>query len=540
MLPLRFIRLPDPVAREHGGTTRLTSKEWDSMTIEFFLLITSIMLIVSVIVSKASTRTGIPALLLFLLIGMLAGSEGPGRIYFDNPQFSQSIGVVALALILFSGGLDTDWHSIRPVLWRGLSLANVGVLVSTAVIAAFAVGMLGFAPLEGLLLGAIVSSTDAAAVFSVMRARSVNLKGSLEPLIEFESGSNDPIAVFLTIGLTGLLVNPNASMLNLIPAFVWQMVLGAAAGYGMGRGMTLLVNKVRLNQEGLYPVLTLSLVCLTYSMTAQLGGNGFLAVYIAGIVMGNSNFIHKRSLMRFHDGMAWLMQIAMFITLGLQVFPSQLLPVVGDGLLLSLALIFVARPISVFLALAFARMSSGEKLMVSWVGLRGAVPIVLATFPLLAGLPQASMIFHLVFFIVLTSVLLQGTTIPLVARWLKMQAEKYVEYHYPLEFVPSVSAKSQLMELIISNHSGARGKSIMELGLPVGALVVSINRDGESMVPGGGTVLEAGDRLLILADRETLTEVRVMVLAQHPNGDGAAPESGEWRDQEAERQGDIR
>ncbi|NTW97575.1 MAG: potassium/proton antiporter [Oscillochloris sp.] len=479
---------------------------------ELILLGVAGLLVISVLASKASSRTGIPALLLFLLVGMLAGTEGPGQIYLDNPGLVQSVGVVALVLILFSGGLDTSWDAVIPVLWSGFTLANLGVLISAAVMGLVAWLVLGYTPLEGLLLGAIISSTDAAAVFTVLRARGVDLKGDLEPLIEFESGSNDPMAVFLTVALTGLVMGTGGSVIELVPAFLWQMALGTAAGYGMGRAITWAVNKLRLGQEGLYPVLTLSMVLLTYSLTAVLGGNGFLAVYLAGIVMNGRNFVHKRSLMRFHDGVAWLMQIAMFITLGLQVFPSDLLPVVDEGLLMAAALMFVARPVSVFLSLALTRLSVREKLVVSWVGLRGAVPIVLATFPLMAGAPHADAIFNIVFFIVISSVLLQGTTIPQVAQWLGVRGRKHSKFRYPHELVPHVSVCSRVIELTVAAKSPAQGRAIMELGLPAGALVISINRDDEALVPGGGTVLEAGDQVLVLAEEELVETVRAAVV----------------------------
>jgi cell volume regulation protein A len=478
------------------------------MTIEIILLTTAILLVLSIIASTASNRLGIPALLLFLVIGMLAGSDGPGGIFFEDAALAQAVGVVALAFILFSGGLDTDWQRIKPVLGPGLALANVGVVVSMALVGGFAVLMLDFPLLEALLLGAIVSSTDAAAVFSVMQTRDVNLKGNLEPLIELESGSNDPIAVFLTIGITGLITTPDTSMLDLIPSFILQMLLGAAGGYLMGLLMTALVNRLRLAQEGLYSVLTLALVLLTYSATTAIGGNGFLAVYLAGIVMGNRKFIHKRSLLRFHEGVAWLMQIGMFLTLGLLVYPSRLLPVIGGGLLISVFLIAVARPVSVFFALAFARMSVSEKLMISWSGLRGAVPIVLATFPLLAGVPRADLIFNLVFFIVLTSVLIQGVSIQWMARMLGVNTGTPSERHYPLEFIPDVNASSRLSELPIPAGAVSVGKSIMQLALPRGALVIVVRRGQETIIADGSTILEAGDRLLLLAKPEALTEVR--------------------------------
>jgi potassium/hydrogen antiporter len=479
---------------------------------ELILLGVAILLAISVLASMASSWTGIPALLLFLLIGMLAGVEGPGQIYLNNPHLVQSVGVVALALILFSGGLDTSWQAIRPVLRGGMMLANFGVLVSAAVMGGVAWLVLGYSPLEGLLLGAIISSTDAAAVFTVLRSRGVDLKGSLEPLIEFESGSNDPMAAFLTAGLTGLVMGTGGPVFALVPAFIWQMGLGTVAGGVMGLAITWAINRLRLGQEGLYPVLSLALVLLTYSLTAVLGGNGFLAVYVAGFVMNGQNFIHKRTLMRFHDGVAWLMQIAMFITLGLQVIPSGLLSVIDVGLLMSAALMFIARPLSVFLSLALTKFSIREKLVVSWVGLRGAVPIVLATFPLLAGVPHADAMFNIVFFIVISSVLLQGTTIPQVARWMGAQASGRHSFHYPHEFAPNVSASSRLIELTVGAESAAAGRSIMGLALPQGALVVSIHRDDESLVPGGGTVLEAGDRVLVLSEEDLMETVRAAVL----------------------------
>src|SRR5512134_2919727 len=386
------------------------------LTIEYFLLAAAGLLLLSVLASKAFGRMGIPALLLFLGIGMLAGSDGPGGIHFDNPWLAQSLGVVALTFILFAGGMDTEWASVRRVLGIGISLSTVGVAVTAGLVGWFATAALNMSWFEGLLIGAIVSSTDAAAVFAVMRSRYVGLRSPLKPLLELESGSNDPMAVFLTIGLISLITGQSDSPLDLVPMFIRQMVLGATIGYGIGKLMVLLINRLRLEYEGLYPVLTLSLVLLTYSGSAWLGGNGFLAVYIAGLMMGNSQFVHKRSLTRFHDGLAWLMQITMFLALGLQVFPTQLVPIAGTGLFLALFLMVFARPVAVFVTLAFASLTIKEKAMVAWVGLRGAVPIILATFPLLAGIPQATTIFNLVFFIVLTSVLLQGTSIPLVAR----------------------------------------------------------------------------------------------------------------------------
>jgi len=396
---------------------------FQDLPIESLLLGLSTLLLLSVIASRASGTLGLPALLLFLVIGMLAGSEGPGGIEFDYPRLAQSLGVVALTLILFSGGLDTDWQQIRPVISHGLALSTIGVCLTAGLVAGFAVWFLSFAPLDGLLLGAIVSSTDAAAVFAVLRSRRARLKGQLTPLLELESGSNDPMAVFLTIGLIGLLAH-TSTIADMVFLFFRHMILGALIGYSAGIAMSVLIRRLHLEYEGLYAVLSLAVALFTYGITASVGGNGFLAVYVAGLTAGNRQFKQLDNLRRFHEGQAWLMQILMFLTLGLQVFPSRILPVVGTGLILSLFLMFIARPVAIFLTLLPTGLDLKERALIAWVGLRGAVPIILATFPLTAGLVQAETIFDLVFFIVLTSVLLQGASLPLVARWLGLSVEE--------------------------------------------------------------------------------------------------------------------
>jgi potassium/hydrogen antiporter len=386
------------------------------------LVIVGIALLLSVLLSKISDRFGIPTLLLFLVLGMLVGSDGPGGVYFDDPVLAQTVGVIALFLILFSGGFDTSWASVRPVLKESWTLATLGVAITAGIVGLAVSALLDLPLLQGLLVGSIISSTDAAAVFAVLRSKGVSLRGQLKPLLEMESGSNDPMAVFLTIGLIELITHPEASATGLIVLFFQQMLIGAAMGYAMGYLMYLLVKHLRLGYEGLYPVLTLALACLTYGLTAAIGGSGFLAAYLAGIVLGNREFPNKHSLSEFHDGLAWLMQIAMFLTLGLLVFPSRMIPLWAPALLTALILMFLARPVSVFLGLIPARLERKEKVFISWVGLRGAAPIILATFPFVAGLPEASMIFHVVFFVVLTSVLLQGVSLPYVAKWLGVDA----------------------------------------------------------------------------------------------------------------------
>lgn len=479
--------------------------------IETIFLTIAILLLLSIIASKASARLGIPALLLFLLIGMLAGSEGVGDIYFNDPRMAQSLGVVALSFILFSGGVDTRWSRVRPVLRQALALSTVGVFITALLVGGFAALFLDFSLYEGLLLGAIVSSTDAAATFAILRSRSVGLRGNIEPLLELESGSNDPMAVFLTIGIISLLINPVAPVVSLIPMFLLQMTLGVIFGYAMGKIATFVINHIRLEYDGLYSVLTLSLVLLTYGITEFVGGNGFLAVYITGLVLGNSDFIHRRSLMRYHDGLAWLMQITMFLVLGLLVFPSQLVPVIGVGLLVSVVLMFIARPVSVQLLLIFSKMDFREKTMISWVGLRGAVPIILATFPLLTGVPKADEIFDLVFFVVLTSVLLQGTTLPRVARWLGVDEPAPAKPRLPLELETSESLKSELVEIEVPVNSAVIGKQLVHLHFPPDTLIVLIGRGNDFVVPRGGTIFQPGDRLLALADKKVIPEVRMII-----------------------------
>ena len=486
--------------------------------LDLLLISFGALILFSIVASKASGRLGLPALVLFLLVGMLAGSEGLVGIAFDDPLVAQSIGIIALAYILFSGGLDTEWRAVRPLLWLGAALSTVGVVLTASTLGLVASWMLGLPILQGLLLGAIVSSTDAAAVFSVMRSRGIGLQERLKRVLELESGSNDPMAIFLTVGLITLIVQPDVGGWSLLPLFVRQMLVGAAVGWGLGRLLVVAINRIHLNYDGLYPVFTLAAVAVVYGLTDWLGGNGFLAVYLAGLVMGNQHFIHKRSVMRFHDGLAWLMQITMFLALGLLVFPSELVSVAWTGLLLALVLMFVSRPLAVFATLWFSGLPRREVGLVAWVGLRGAVPIILATYPLVMGVQNASLIFNVVFFIVLTSVLLQGPSIPLVARVLGVDVPLARSPRYPIEFEQTAGLDSDLVEVVVPVGSSVIGRRILEIGLPEGALVVLISRDGAFVVPRGSTIVLEGDRLLMLADDTSLTQVRALV-----RGAGPAP-----------------
>ncbi len=472
------------------------------------ILIGSILLIASIIAKMTSHKLGIPTLILFLGIGMLAGSEGIGGIHFDDPKLAQVLGVIALNFILFSGGMDTRLESVRPIMWRGISLSTIGVLITAIIVGVFAWLIADFTLLEGLLLGAIVSSTDAAAVFSILRSRNIGLKGYLRPTLELESGSNDPLAYILTITLTYLVTHGETSYIMLFVNFIRQMVIGGLAGYILGKLMTFVINRIKLDIEGLYPVLVMGMIFFTYSFTHLLQGNGFLAVYLSAIVLGNSNFIHKKSILKFYDGQAWLMQIVMFLTLGLLVFPSRIIPFMDIGILISLVLIFIARPVAVFISLSLSKMKIRDKLFLSWVGLRGAIPIVFATYPLLAGVAKADMIFNLVFFISTTSVLLQGTTLPLIAKWLKVTLPKKVKKVTPLDMELYGTLQSEFVEIILPGNSDIVGKEIVKLKLPKPVLIVLVERDGKYIQPNGSTVLEEHDKLLILANnKEMLSEV---------------------------------
>lgn len=485
------------------------------MAIEYLLLIGPALILISIAIARLSDNLGVPTIVLFLGIGMLAGSEGPGGIHFDDPGLAQAIGIIALVFILFAGGLDTKWSQARPVFLQATSLATVGVLLTALAVGVFTSLVLNFSLMNGLLLGAIISSTDAAAVFSVIRSRNVSLRGRLKPLLELESGSNDPMAVFLTIGLIQLLTHSDTSVGSLALLFVFQMGLGAAFGYGLGRGMVFMLNRLRLAYEGIYPVFSLAFAALVYGLTASVGGSGFLAVYVAGLVAGDAEFIHKKSLLRFFDGLAWLSQITMFLTLGLLVSPSQIVSIMGFGLLVSVFLMLIARPASVFLSLMFAELGWKDKAFVSWVGLRGAVPIVLATFPLLAGLPDAQLMFNLVFFIVLTSALLQGWSIPSMARLLRVDAPHELRRKYPLEFSPMEGVDTELVDLIVPYNSAAAGKPIVELGMPQDSLIVLVSRNEEFLVPSGGTVLQEGDTILVLVNKENLPDTRAILAKQN-------------------------
>jgi cell volume regulation protein A len=478
------------------------------MTIESILLWVAVLLFVSVISSKISDRFAVPVLLLFLGIGMLSGSEGIGGIPFENAQLAKSIGLVALIFIIFSGGIDTDWKDTKPVVWHGVVLSTLGVLLTAVITGFFAVYILNFSIWEGMLLGSIVSSTDAAVVFAVLRSKRISLKKPLKPLLEFESGSNDPMAIFLTTGFISLLTVKNMGLASLFPRFILDMGMGALTGYLMARAIIFIVKRLKLDYEGLYPVVMISLVLFTYCIAVLVKGNGILAVYLAGLGLGQAEYPNKKYIIKFHDGLAWICQIAMFVTLGLLVFPSHLAELAWAGLLLTFLLMFIARPVSVLLCLLPFNISLRQKTLISWVGLRGSVPIILATFPFTAGLPQAEIYFNIVFFVVIASVFIQGTSIPFISKILKLDTPLVERKSYPIEFQKVKGIDADLTEVIVPHTSEIVGKRIDELNSLHKCVIVLISRTDRFVIPAPYVVIEGGDVLLVLANDDDLKQLQ--------------------------------
>lgn len=440
---------------------------------------------------------------------MLAGSEGPGGIPFDNPVLAMAIGSAALFLILFDGGLQTDLKNLsRSVAARGALLATLGVMLTAGIVGGFAVLALGMPLLDGLLLGAILSSTDAAAVFSVLRSRSVGLSPRLRTLIEFESASNDPTAVFLTVTLIAIATG-DAPTGALVPfAFALKLMGGGAIGWLAGLLIVRVLNRIDLEHDGLYPVLTLAAAGVVFGLAEVVGASGFMAAYMAGLAMAGRVFAHRRSLLRFHEGVAWLMQIVMFLILGLLVFPSELLGHALPGLVISAVLMFVARPLAVMVLLLGSDFSLRERLMVSWVGLRGAAPIILATFPMVAGLGTAGSIFNTVFFAVVFSVLIQGPTAGWAARLLRVDEPLRSAERLPIEIDADAAVGMTVARVKVEPGAYADKRRLLDIGGPEMPLAILMQRQGWYFIPTGTTVLAAGDELYVLGTAEMIEAMR--------------------------------
>lgn len=480
------------------------------LNFDLFILVASVLLFISLIAGKTGYKFGVPTLLLFLFIGIIAGSGGMG-LEFSSPEVAQYIGVVALNIILFSGGLDTRVSELRPIARQGVVLATVGVLLTALITGLFIYWLTNnilqsvtFSLLESLLLAGIMSSTDSASVFSILRSKNLTLKENLRPLLELESGSNDPMAFMITIVLLQLMNSPEISGWMVMLKFMQQLLFGAGAGYLLGKYAVKLINKINLDNDALYSVLMLTIMFFIYGFTSVIGGNGYLAVYIGGLMIGNHKVVHRRSTMRFFDGLTWLFQIIMFLALGLLVEPRELLPIAGVGIIVGLFMILVSRPLTVFLSFApFRKLSTKAKIFTSWVGLRGAVPIIFATYPWINEVPQAKMMFNIVFFITILSLMVQGTTVSTMAKWLGLSKETPKRprmKEFEIEFSDDI--KSATCEITVNKEMLQQGSNLLNINLPEHTLVVMVKRKGRYFIPRGNTHLEDGDSLLVITDNE--------------------------------------
>ena len=460
-----------------------------------------LLLFLSVFASKPSSKYGIPILLLFIGLGICAGSEGFG-FKFNDPQFTYNLGTISLVFILFSGGMSTQFKFVGPVWKEGVSLAFAGVLLSTALMAFVIKFAMGWDWISAALLGAAVSSTDAAAVFGILKTRNLSLKTHIQSLIELESGSNDPMAVFMTLSLIQIILAPmEFSWTSILQTFFIQMSLGGFAGWFGGRALVKIINWLDLEFEGLYPVLTIAGVISLYALTEYCGGNGYLSVYLAGLTMGGEKFFSKKTLTVFHDGLGWICQVAMFLAMGLLVNPTSLGRVAIPGIMIALGLMFFARPLSVLGCLFPFKFNFKEMWFISWGGLRGAVPIILATYLLSSKVPMAQEMFNLVFFIVVFSMLIQGTTLGHMARWTKVKAPQLPPRRLPFR---SRVSNREFIEFEVNRHSKLIGKSILELNLPWDMLVVLIHRQELDFIPRGNTQIELYDRLVCLVSKDLI------------------------------------
>lgn len=467
------------------------------MTVETLVFLAGLLLLFGIASSRLSARLGMPVLVLFLGVGMLAGSEGLGGVAFEDYGLASSVGSVALALILFDGGLRTSFGSVRAA-WRpALALSTLGVVVTSAVTGLAAAWILGVPVLNGLLLGAIVGSTDAAAVFSVLRTSGLQLPERLAATLEVESGSNDPMAVFLTLGLIGVITGTADSAADLAQLFALQVGVGALVGVGVGRAAARAVNRADLAHGGLYPLLALACGLLAFGLAAVLGGSGFLAVYLAGIVLGNGPLVFRRGIFLFHDAVAWLGQIALFVLLGLLSFPSRLVAAAGPALLVAVVLIAVARPLGVALSMLPFRFRPRETALLSWGGLKGAVPITLATFPLTAGILGSAYLFDVVFFVVLVSALTQGWSLPAVARRLGLGRPAPDAPPLSVEITALRRVDGEIVDYTVAPSARVAGQRLSALALPDGASVTLVLRAGEMIVPRGTTALRPGDHVFV-------------------------------------------
>ncbi len=465
------------------------------------LLALGVLLALSAGFGRLAGRFGVPLFFVFLCIGMLAGEEGIGGIRFEDPAMAFRLGTLALVLILFDGGLNTTFGAARLAAGPAAVLATVGVALTAALLAAIG-RLLGLPWSEAMLLGAIVSSTDAAAVFAILRGSGLSLQRRVASILEVESGANDPMAVLLTLAVAESLVGGKALTWTIAPSVLLQLLIGGALGIAIGFASRFALRKLQVPAAGLYSALTIAVAFFAFALATLLRGSGFLAVYVAGMVLGNGQLPYRLGLLRVHDSLAWLSQIGMFLLLGLLAFPSQLLAVAPRGLALGILLAVVARPLAVVLCVLPFRLPWKETLYISWIGLRGAVPIVLATIPILAGTPGASHVFNLVFFIVVVSAIAPGWTVGAVTRWLKLNADRPPPPHAALEIASNLPVRGEVVSYYISPASAVAGSTIAELPFPDGTGVLLVVR-GRTLIPARGKVrIEQGDHVTLFTSPE--------------------------------------
>ncbi len=483
-------------------------------TAENILLVGSGLILISILISKTGYRFGIPTLLLFLVVGMLFGSDGLG-VEFNNVSEAQFIGIMALSIILFTGGMDTKFEDIRPVLPHGIVLSTLGVVLTTLFTGGFIFfltqyfGMgLELSLLTSMLLAATMASTDSASVFSVLRSQNINLKHNLRPMLELESGSNDPMAYMLTIVLIQVVSSiDNIDYVVIIKDLVVQFVVGGAIGFALGKAAVWLINKIHLINASLYPILLLSIVFITFTITDVIDGNGYLAVYICGLVVGNCRLAFRKEVNTFMNGLTWLFQIIMFLTLGLLVNPHELLDIAVVAILIGIFMILVARPLSVFACLLpFRYVTNKARVLVSWVGLRGAVPILFATYPVMANIDGSKQIFNIVFFITLLSLVVQGMTITQMAKWLRLDLPVKKEGNdFGVELPEEIDSK--LKDMTLSADMLVNGNRLADMQIPQGVLVMLIKRGQDFIIPNGQIELMVGDKLLFITEPNKRAEL---------------------------------
>lgn len=465
--------------------------------IDGHILVLGVLVLLAILSSKISARVGVPLLVVFVIIGMLAGSEGPGGIAFADYTIAHAVGSVALLLILFDGGLQTSMSALRRTAAPAGMLASLGVVITAGITGVLASYALDIPLAYGLLLGSIVGSTDAAAVFASLRNTGLHLRPRLASTLEIESGSNDPMAVLLTVACLEYIRGSIGDAASLVLFFVQQIVLGVVVGWAAGRGIVWLMNRIRLPAAGLYPILSLAGALVSFGIAVALGGSGFLAVYVTGIVIGNRRVVFQRGVRLFHDGLAWLGQITMFVALGLLSFPSQVREAGSQGMLLAAILMLIARPIAVALCLAPFRYSWREIVFASWAGLKGAVPIVLAIYPLMFAIDHAASIFNLVFFVVLVSVLIQGWSLGPLARWLGLIVDVPAEPPVTIEVTSLQEVDADIVSYLVKPSARAAHRRLDQLDLEIDMVVALIVRDRELVVPKGSTVVCPGDHVFV-------------------------------------------